>query len=114
MATEMQTAESSVDVKLPPEEAHKKWLEWTGEGGPGMPQGTSEKVGGAQISPELSKVEAGTANFDPSDDDGTKVRMQMRYNPSVIEQEGLRPEWVEQRITRYLSRFKNFAEGKPA
>src|SRR5438477_409797 len=30
MATTMQTAESAVEVKMPPQEAHTKWLEWAG------------------------------------------------------------------------------------
>ena len=40
--------------------------------------------------------------------------MELRYNPQALEQAGKGPDWVEQRINLYLTRFKNFAEGRPA
>jgi hypothetical protein len=114
MATAMQTAESEVEVKLPAEQAHKKWLEWTGEGGPGMPQGKSEQVDGGKVAPEMANSEKGNIYFEPGSAGGTKLRMQLRFNPDVVKNEGLDQDWVERRVTLYLSRFKNFAEGKPA
>ena len=114
MATTMQTAESSVDVKIPPKEAHEKWLQWTGEGGPGMPQGGSEAINVGKMDDEMAKAEKGTCYFEPGSSGGTKVRMQLRFNPDVVRQEGLKEDWVEGRINLYLSRFKNFAEGRAA
>jgi hypothetical protein len=114
MATTMQTAESSVEVKMPPEQVHKKWLEWTGEGGPGMPQGGSAEVDTGKMDPELQKSEKGMAYFEPGGEGATKVRMQLRFNPEVIKNEGLDQDWVSRRINLYLSRFKNFAEGRAA
>jgi hypothetical protein len=117
MAITMTIAESSVDVKIPPEKAHAKWLEWTKEGGPGMGQkggGQSEEVSGKQLPEELRNAERGTASFEPGSADGTRVHMQLRYNPDVVKKEGMAPDWVEKRIGLYLQRFKNFAEGRPA
>ena len=113
MATAMRTAESAVEVTLPPDQAHKKWLEWTGEGGPGMPQGSSEQVQAGQVDAQRDKAEKGNCYFEAGDR-GTKVRMQLRFNPDVIQKEGLDADWVERRVSMYLNRFKNFAEGKPA
>ena len=109
MATTMTMAESSVQVGLPPEKARQKWTEWTKEGGPGM--GLSNGQNG--MPEELRNSEAGTANFEPAGG-GSKVRMQLRYNPEAVKKAGQTPEWVEKRIELYLNRFKNFAEGRPA
>src|SRR5438067_1483473 len=102
MATTMQTAESAVEVKMPPQEAHTKWLEWTGAGGPGMQQGGSEEVKAGQVSPEMANSEKGTCYFEPGSAGGTSVRMQLRYNPDVIRREGLEDDWVERRINLEL------------
>ena len=114
MATTMTIAETTVTVGLPPEEAHKKWLEWTSKGGPGMPRGGSEEVKTGQLPTELQNAESGTSYFEPGPSNGTSVRMQLRYNRDAVEKEGLGPNWVEQRINLYLTRFKNCAEGRPA
>jgi hypothetical protein len=109
MASTMSTAESSVQIGLSPDKAHKKWLEWTGEGGPGL--GQSEEI--TKIPSELGNAEKGKAFFEGSDGQ-TRVRMQLLYNTEVVKKEGLAPDWVEKRIGLYLQRFKNFAEGRPA
>jgi hypothetical protein len=114
MATTMQTAESSVEVQMPPEQAHKKWLEWTGEGGPGMPQAGAQEVDTSKMDPELKKSEKGMAYFEPGSGGATRLRMQLRFNPDVVKKEGLDEDWVSRRINLYLSRFKNFAEGRAA
>ena len=109
MASVMTTAESSVEVGLPPDQAQRKWLEWTGEGGPGT--GGATEVPAKKLPSDLSGAEKGTCYFD-SADGKTRVRMQLRYNQGVIEKEGLAPDWVDRRINLYLTRFKNFAEGR--
>jgi hypothetical protein len=117
MATTMTLAESSVDVGLPPDTTHAKWLEWTKEGGPGDGQKTgtaSEALTAKQLPEELRNAERGTASFEPGPSGATRVRMQLRYNRDVIEKEGMGPDWVEKRISLYLQRFRNFAEGRPA
>ena len=113
MAITMQTADSSVEVQLPPEEAHKKWLAWTGKGGPGMPQGTSEGVTADQIA-GLEMIEQGTCHFEPGRSGGSRAHMELRYNPAVIQEEGLEPGWLERRMAQYLERFKKYAEGRQA
>ena len=117
MATVLTMAESSVEVGLPAEKTHAKWIEWTKEGGPGMPQaakGQGQDISPLQLPEELRKAERGTSYFEPGKAGGTEVRMQLRYNRDVIEKEGLGPDWVEKRIALYLQRFKNFAEGRAA
>lgn len=113
MSTTMTMAESSVEVKLPADKAREKWNEWTKEGGPGMGI-TSGGNGGQQLPENLVKSEAGTAYFEKGSNGSTNVRMQLRYNPNELEKAGQGPEWVEQRINLYLTRFKNFAEGGKA
>jgi len=115
MATTMSMAESALEVGIPPEKAREKWTEWTKEGGPGMGLkmgGKSQDVAAAQLPEELRKAEAGTAYFEPGQKDGTEVRMQLRYNREALEKAGQGPDWVQQRINLYLTRFKNFAEGR--
>ena len=117
MATTMSMAESSVQVGIPPEKARAKWNEWTKEGGPGMGlklEGKSQDIAAGKLPEDLSKAEAGTAYFEPGTKGGTEVRMQLRYNPQGLEKTGQGPDWVEKRINLYLTRFKNFAEGRPA
>jgi hypothetical protein len=110
----MEKAESSVNVGIAPEEAHKKWLEWTGEGGPGMPKGESTEVSGQQVGTALKDGEKGMCYFEPGEGGGTMVRMELRYNPEVVKNEGLEADWVQRRVHLYLTRFKNFAEGRAA
>jgi hypothetical protein len=117
MATTMSMAQSSVEVGLPADKVRKKWDEWTKEGGPGM--GMSTGGGGKDVSAqalpeELRKAEAGMAYFEPGKNGGTDVRMEIRYNREALEKAGQGPDWVEKRINLYLTRFKNFAEGRPA
>ena len=114
MAITMQTADRSMEVQLPPEAAHKKWLEWTGKGGPGMPQGSQEPVSGDQVGAGLESVEQGMANFEPAGSGATRVHMQLRFNESAMQEHKLEPDWMHRRMDQYLERFKNFAEGKPA
>src|SRR5437764_14873432 len=76
MATTMSIAESAVQVGIPPEKAREKWTEWTQEGGPGMGLKTGGKSQGgaaAQLPEELRKAEAGTAYFEPGQNDRTAV-----------------------------------------
>lgn len=108
MAATMSMAQGAVEVKLPADKAREKWNEWTKEGGPGMGKG------GQEIPQELKTSEAGTAHFDKGSNGSTNVRMELRYNPSELEKAGKGPEWVDQRINLYLTRFKNFAEGGKA
>ena len=116
MATTMSMAQSSVEIGNPPEKVRQKWTEWTKEGGPGMgiQSGGQSDVSAKQLPEELRSAEAGTAHFEKGKDGGTSVRMELRYNPQALEQAGKGPDWVEQRIDLYLTRFKNFAEGRPA
>jgi hypothetical protein len=116
MATTMSMAESAVQIGIPPEKARQKWNDWTKEGGPGMglTSAKSQDVKGQQLPEELRNAEAGTAFFEPGKDGGTDVRMQLRYNPQALEKAGQGPDWVEKRINLYLTRFKNFAEGRSA
>ena len=111
MASVMTAAQSSVEVGIPPEKAKEKWTEWTKQGGPGMSQG-DEKTG--KIPAELTKVEQGMAYFEPGSNGNSRVRMELRYNPDALKREGLDEQWVEKRINLYLTRFKNFAEGRKA
>ena len=113
MATTMSMAQGSVEVQLPPEKAREKWNEWTKEGGPGMGI-TSGGKGDQQLPAGLTDKEAGTAYFDKGSNGSTKVRMELRYNPHAVEKAGMGPDWVDQRINLYLTRFKNFAEGGKA
>ena len=117
MATTMSMAESAVQVGLPPEKAREKWNDWTKEGGPGMgiqAGGKGQDISKGKLPDELKNAEAGTAYFEPGDNKGTEVRMQLRYNREALEKAGQGPDWVEKRINLYLTRFKNFAEGRPA
>ena len=116
MATTMSMAQSAVQVGIPPDKARQKWTEWTKEGGPGMglQVGKSQEVSAEKLPEELRKAEAGTAFFEPGDKGGTEVRMQLRYNREGLEKAGQGPDWVEKRINLYLTRFKNFAEGRNA
>jgi len=117
MATTMSIAESSVQVGIPPEKARAKWTEWTKEGGPGMGLKVGDKsqdVATGSLPEELRKAEAGTAYFEPGQKGATEVRMQLRYNRDGLEKAGQGPDWVEKRINLYLTRFKNFAEGRSA
>jgi uncharacterized membrane protein len=112
MATTMSMAESSVEVGLPADKVREKWDQWTKEGGPGM--GSSGGQSGQGLPEGLKNTEAGTAYFDKGSNGSTNVRMQLRYNPNELEKAGQSPDWVEQRINLYLTRFKNFAEGGKA
>ncbi|HEX9096044.1 MAG TPA: hypothetical protein VF990_08065 [Candidatus Dormibacteraeota bacterium] len=119
MATTMSMAEGSVQVGIAPDKARQKWTEWTKEGGPGMGLQSSDKsqdVSTQTLPEELRNAEAGTAYFEPGDKDknATNVRMQLRYNREGLEKAGQGPDWVEKRINLYLTRFKNFAEGRSA
>jgi hypothetical protein len=113
MATTMSMAESSVEVGLPTDKVREKWDQWTKEGGPGMGS-TSGGQRGQAVPEGLKNTEAGTAYFDKGSNGSTNVRMQLRYNPNELEKAGQGPDWVEQRINLYLTRFKNFAEGRSA
>jgi hypothetical protein len=104
-------AESSVEVGLPSDKTQAKWQEWTKEGGPGM--GKTADVKSGQLPEDLRKVEAGTCYFEGANGT-TKVRMQLKFNPEVLQKEGIASDWMEKRISLYLQRFKNFAEGRPA
>jgi hypothetical protein len=79
-----------------------------------MPQGGSEEVDAVKMDPEMKNSEKGMAYFEPGGEGATKVRMELRFNPEVIKQEGLDQDWVSRRINLYLSRFKNYAEGRAA
>jgi hypothetical protein len=117
MATTMTLAESSIELGIPPDKAHAKWLEWTKEGGPGMGLkfgSSSEEISAQQLPEELRNAERGTASFEPGESGGSRVRVQLRYNRDVIEKEKMAPDWVDKRISLYLQRFKNFAEGRQA
>src|SRR2546430_16671393 len=104
MAITMQTAESTIEVKLPAEEAHKKWMEWTGKGGPGMPQGDSEQVSGRDLGAGLEKIEQGACEFEPAGDGTTMVRMRLRHNPTGYVRQGLVGVWIQWRHVLYLQR----------
>jgi len=77
-------------------------------------EGKSQDISAAKLPEELQKAEAGTAYFEPGSKGGTDVRMHLRYNREALEKSGQGPDWVEKRINLYLTRFKNFAEGRPA
>ena len=111
MSSVLTAAQSSVEVGIPPEKAKEKWTEWTKQGGPGMSQGGGK---GAEIPAELTKIEQGMAYFEKGSNGNTRVRMELKYNPDGLKQQGLDEEWVEKRVNLYLTRFKNFAEGRPA
>jgi hypothetical protein len=117
MATTMTLAQSSIELGIAPDKAHAKWLEWTKEGGPGMGLkfgSSSEEVTSKQLPEELREAERGTVSFEPGSSGGSRVQLQLRYNRDVIAKEKMAPDWVEKRISLYLQRFKNFAEGRPA
>jgi hypothetical protein len=111
MSSVMTAAQGSVEVGIPPDKAKEKWTEWTKQGGPGMSQG-GDKSG--NIPAELAKVEQGMAYFEPGTNGNSRVRMELKVNPDALKKEGLDQDWVEKRINLYLTRFKNFAEGRPA
>jgi hypothetical protein len=110
------TAKGSLDVWLPAETAHRKWLEWAGgtEGTgrtPNLAQVT-EYLPRQKLPPPLCSVDSGTCYFQVSDG-ATRVTLELRRNPKVLRRAPRSPEWMLQRITAYLRRFKNFAEGRP-
>jgi hypothetical protein len=105
----METARESTVVSLPVEDAHGRWLEFTGESASGSAagSGTSEQVPDDKLPDE---VEKGKVFFDAEGDGSTRVTMELRYNPAVVKEAGLSEDWVARRIGLYLQRFKDQAE----
>jgi len=108
------TAKGSLDIWLPAEAAHQKWLEWAGgtEGTGRTPSLTqvTEYLPRQKLPPSLCSVDSGTCYFQVSNG-ATRVTLELRRNPKGLRQRPKSPDWMLQRITAYLRRFKNFAEG---
>ena len=111
----MDTAKGSLDIWLPAETAHQRWLEWAGGTAgtgrtPNLTQVT-EYLPRQKLPDSLCSVESGTCYFQVSNG-ATRVTMELRHNPTALQQAARTPDWMLQRITAYLRRFKNFAEGR--
>lgn len=111
----MDTAKGSLDVWLPAETAHRKWLEWAGgtEGTGRTPNLTqvTEYLPPQKLPHPLCSVDSGTCYFQGSNG-ATRVTLELRRNPKVLRHATRSSDWMLQRITAYLRRFKNFAEGR--
>ncbi|MEA2477890.1 MAG: hypothetical protein QOC87_2089 [Actinomycetota bacterium] len=107
----METAQGSIDVGLPLAEAHQKWQEFTGDGSPGSAPAISGDITEPVPDTKLGDGEKGTAYFHDLGS-GSRITMELRYNPAVAQKEGLSPDWFGQRINQYLGRYQSFAEGK--
>jgi hypothetical protein len=111
----MDTAKSSLDIWLPAEKAHQKWLEWAGgtEGTGRTPNLTqvTEYLPRQKLPHSLCSVDSGTCYFQMSNG-ATRVTLELRRNPKGFRRPPKSPDWILQRITAYLRRFKNFAEGR--
>jgi hypothetical protein len=111
----MDTAKGSLDVRLPAETAHQKWLEWAGGTSgtgrtPNLTQVT-EYLPRQKLPHSLCGVESGTCYFQGSNG-ATRVTIEVRHNPRALQQAASAPDWMLQRIGAYLRRFKSFAEGR--
>lgn len=108
----MDIAKSSLEVRLPAEQAHVKWLEWAGgTAGTGRtPTGTlvTEYLPHRNLPPSLSSVDDGTCYFQ-SENGTTRITMELRRNRS---RKRVMSDWMLQRIKAHLRRFKHFAEGR--
>jgi hypothetical protein len=111
----VETAKHSVEVPLPVEEAHAKWLAWVGER-VGSQQGSgeqvSEEVDRDQLPAQPAEADKGTVYFNSLGEDSTRVTLQIRYNPDAVKEAGLAPDYVGQRISLYLQRYSDFAQGR--
>jgi hypothetical protein len=108
-------AKGSLDVWLPAETAHQKWLEWAGGTAgtgrtPNLTQVT-EYLPPQKLPPSLGGVDSGTCYFQVSNG-ATRVTMELRRNPKALRQAARTPDWMLRRIRAYLRRFKDFAEGR--
>lgn len=108
----MEIAKSSLDVQLPAEQAHVKWLEWAGgTAGTGRtPTGTlvTEYLPQRKLPHSLSGVDDGTCYFQ-SDNGTTRITMELRRNRR---RKQAMSDWMLLRIKAHLRRFKHFAEGR--
>jgi hypothetical protein len=110
----MDTAKGSLDVWLPAETAHQKWLEWAGGTAgtgrtPNLTQVT-EYLPPQKLPASLSRVDSGTCYFQ-GNNGATRVTIELRQSPTALRR-AARTDWTFQRIVAYLRRFKNFAEGR--
>jgi len=108
-------AKDSLDVWLPAETAHQKWLEWAGGTAgtgrtPNLTQVT-EYLPPQKLPHSLSSVDSGTCYFQ-GNNGATRVTIELRRKPTALRQAAKTPDWMLQRISAYLRRFKNFAEGR--
>ena len=111
----MDTAKGSLDIWLPAENAHQKWLEWAGgtEGTGRTPNLTqvTEYLPRQRLPHSLCSVDSGTCYFQVSNG-ATRVTLELRRNPKDLRHAPKSPDWMLHRIMAYLQRFKNFAEGR--
>ena len=111
----MDAAKDSLDVWLPAETAHQKWLEWAGGTAgtgrtPNLTQVT-EYLPRQKLPHSLCSADSGTCYFQVSNG-ATRVTIELRHNPTALQQAASTPDRMLQRIKAYLRRFKNFAEGR--
>lgn len=111
----MDTAKGSLDVWLPAETAHQKWLEWAGgtEGTGRTPTLTqvTEYLPPQKLPHPLCSVDSGTCYFQVSNG-ATRVTLELRHKAKALRQAPRTSDWMLQRIRAYLRRFKDFAEGR--
>ena len=105
----MESVRHSVDVKAPLEEAHRRWLDFVGgsQSASSPSSGTSAQVPPGKLPTE---VEAGKVYFNEEASDATRLTMELQYNPQVLQEQDLTPDWIEKRIELYLTRFKDEIE----
>lgn len=122
----MQTARSSITVKLPAKDARQRWEEWTekkvgvasggSSGGSTTQSGASTATSGTSSTATiprdklpLSQAEVGQIQFSGSNG-STEVTMELKYNPEAVEKAGRSEEFVKERIALYLKQFKEEVE----
>ena len=129
----MQTARSSITVKLPAKDARQRWEEWTekrigaasggssamgskAKGGSTTQSGASTATSGTSSTATiprdklpLSQAEVGQIQFSGSNG-STEVTMELKYNPEAVEKAGRSEDFVKERIALYLKQFKEDVE----
>ena len=101
----MEIARQSITVKLSPDSAHERWLQFAGQGG--SPGGNAAEVPAAKLPDE---VEKGMVYFGDDEAGSTRVTMELEYNLRAVQEAGLTDDWVSRRVELYLRRFKEQAE----
>jgi hypothetical protein len=88
-------------VPVAVDEAHRRWLDFTGQG-----TTADDPSGGGARSPG-QELEVGRVYFSEERGRATRVTVELRYNARALREADRDDAWVARRIELYLRRFSD-------